>query len=68
MLRMEKKARIVRGLRPSGGFSIQEFPMEPNFVNTILFALWPSRRSADARACTKQDDRLMGERNRYSHT
>lgn len=42
--------------------------MKPNFVNAILFALWPTRRGADARACTKQDDRLMGERNRYSHT
>ena len=42
--------------------------MKPNFVNALLFALWPIRRGADARACTKLDDRLMGERNRYSHT
>lgn len=68
MLRIEKKARIVRGLRPCGVFPTQAFQMKPNFVNAILFALWPTRRGADARACTKQDDRLMGERNRYSHT
>lgn len=41
--------------------------MEPNFVNAILFALLPTGRGADARACTKQDDRLPGERNRYMH-
>jgi len=42
--------------------------MKPNFVNAILFALWPSRRSADARACMKPSDRLTGERNGYTHT
>jgi hypothetical protein len=68
LLHALEKARIVRGLRPCGVFSIQTFPMKPNFVNAILFALWPSRRSADARACTKRDDRLTGERNRYRHT
>jgi len=41
--------------------------MKPNFVKAILFALWPTRRSADACDCTKQDDRLMGERKRYRH-
>ena len=49
-------------------FPIQEFPMKPNFVNAILLALWPTRHGADARTCTKQDGRLMGERNRYSHS
>ncbi len=42
--------------------------MKPNFVNAILFALWPAGRGADARACTKPSDRLRGERNRYLHT
>jgi hypothetical protein len=42
--------------------------MKPNFVNAILFALWPTGRGADARACTKPSDRLPGERNRYMHT
>ena len=68
MLHIEKKARIVRGLRPCGVFSTQDFPMKPNFVNAILLALWPTRHGADARTCTKQDGRLMGERNRYSHS
>ncbi len=42
--------------------------MKPNFVNAILFALWPTSHGADARICTKQDDRLAGERNRFLHT
>jgi hypothetical protein len=42
--------------------------MKPNFVNAILFALWPTGRGAGARACTKPCDRLPGERNRYMHT
>lgn len=49
-------------------FATPEFPMKPNFVNAILFALWPTRRGADARVCTKPSDRLPGERNRYMHT
>ena len=44
------------------------FSMKPNFVNAILFALLPTGRGAGARGCTKQDDRLPGERNRYPHT
>jgi hypothetical protein len=48
-------------------FAAQEFPMKPNFVNAILLALLPTGRGADARACTKHDDRLPGERNRYAH-
>ena len=65
---MPKNTGIVRGLRPCGVFSTQDFPMKPNFVNALLFALWPIRRGADARACTKHGDRLIGERNRYRHT
>ena len=42
--------------------------MKPNFVNAILFALWPTGRGADARACMKPNDRLPGERNRYLRT
>jgi hypothetical protein len=42
--------------------------MKPNFVNAILFALWPISRGAGARACTMASDRLPGERNRYPHT
>lgn len=49
-------------------FATQELPMKPNFVNPILLALLPNGRGADARACTKQDDRLPGERSRYPHT
>jgi hypothetical protein len=67
-LRIENNARIVRGLRPCGVFSTSELPMKPNFVKAILFALWPTGRGADARACTKPSDRLPGECNRYLHT
>lgn len=42
--------------------------MKPNFVNAILFALWPTSRGAEARACMKPSDRLLSERNRYTHT
>jgi hypothetical protein len=42
--------------------------MKPNFVNAILFALWPTSRGTDARACAKPSDRLQGERNRFMHT
>jgi hypothetical protein len=42
--------------------------MKPNFINAILFALWPASRGADARGCMKGSDRLTGERNRYTHT
>ena len=42
--------------------------MKPNFVNAIFLALLPAGCSADVRACTKQDDRLPGERNRFLHT
>ena len=42
--------------------------MKPNFVNAILFALWPTGHGADARGCMKDSDRLPGERNRYTHT
>jgi hypothetical protein len=49
-------------------FATSELPMKPNFVNAILFALWPTGRGAGARACTKASDRLPGERNRYLHT
>jgi hypothetical protein len=51
-----------------GFFAASEIPMKPNFVNAILFALWPTGRGAGARACTKTSDRLPGERNRYLHT
>lgn len=44
------------------------FSMKPNFVNALIFALLPTGRGADVRACTKQDDRLPGERNRFLHT
>ena len=49
MLHIQKKARIVRGLRPCGVFLIQNFSMKPNFVNAILFALLPTGRGTDAR-------------------
>jgi hypothetical protein len=49
-------------------FATPELPMKPNFVNAILFALWPAGRGADARACTKPCDRLPGVRYRYLHT
>lgn len=68
MLRIEIKPRIVRDLRPCGDFFQKIISMKPTFVNALLLALWPTRRSADARVCTKQDGRLMGERNRYRHT
>ena len=42
--------------------------MKPNFVNALPFALLPTGRSADARACTKQDARISGERKRLPHT
>ena len=48
-------------------FAAQELSMKPNFVNAILLALLPTGRGADARACTKHDDRLSGERNRYAY-
>jgi hypothetical protein len=68
-LRNQNNTRIVRGLRPRGVFfATPELPMKPNFVNAILFALWPTSRGADARACAKPSDRLPGERNRYLHT
>jgi len=67
-LRIENNTRIVRDLRPRGVFAAQELSMKPNFVNAILFALWPARHGAEVRACTRQDDRRPGERNRYPHT
>lgn len=64
-----KTRRVLSAAFAHVAFSAtQEISMKPNFVNATFLALLPTGRGADARACTKHDDRLPGERNRYMHT
>ena len=47
---------------------LQREIIETSLAGRDVFALLPTGRGTDARACTKHDDRLPGERNRYMHT
>ena len=63
-----KTTRVLSAAFAHAAHCDKKISMKPNFVNAILFALLPTGRGAGARACTKHDDRLPGERNRYLHT